>query len=258
MSKKNTQSLFAAAEPTEAVRGGRQLSMTAQLTTIANNKAVDVIRTVIEDQEKYGALVVDSQQSSSAQDQLINELGELQTVDLEFLKAADEEELERMLKSQQSKRSRSKSKAMTEDNYKALLSAAIAEQLIRTAMGKPKNASGNVAGDPRFSDAQLEELASDYENLQRAIRNIQSKKSIAKSKVDFDPESERWAQLLEAEKQLKELRGQVSGTVAKESQKAVEVNKQLEEMIGDGDLDKMSAKEAKELLAKAKEMLASK
>jgi hypothetical protein len=92
-----------------------------------------------------------------------------------------------MLKSQQSKRSRAKSKAMTLDNYTTLLTAAIAEDIIREIYNKPKSAGGfhRAAGTVDYTIDQLQALHDDQEALRKEIRNVQSKKSIMKSKNPF-------------------------------------------------------------------------
>jgi len=72
----------------------------------------------------------------------------------------------------------------------------------------PKSAGGGGArrGTVTYSEEELEAFKNDPEALKRAIRNVQSKKSIDKSKADWDPESERWQELLKTEEQLKAIR----------------------------------------------------
>ena len=79
-------------------------------------------------------------------------------------------------------------------------------------------------------------------------------KSIYKSKADFDPESERWQELLKTEEQLKAIRdGQTI-----EAEKAIEKTNQLEEMLATVDLKDLKAADAKNMLESIKQMLASK
>ena len=106
----------------------------------------------------------------------------------------------------------------------------------------------------RYSDEELEIFANDPEALKRAIRNVQSKKSIYKSKADFDPESERWQELLEVEAQLKALRG--GQTI--EAERAIEKTQSLEEMLATVDPKDLKATEAKDMLESIKQMLATK
>ena len=154
-----------------------------------------------------------SQREHSAMDTLIEEMVDFDTVDYDFIYQLDDKTVDGMLKSQQSKRSRCKSKAMTMDNYKSMMTAAIAEKIIRLATGKTKNAVGvrRGTGTVTFSDEELEALRVDQEQLKKELRNVQSKKSIMKSKADFSEEDERWQALLVAEEQLKSIRVSTRG-----------------------------------------------
>ena len=172
--------------------GGNQLGSTANLTRISTDIAREILKRAEADAEKYQAKIVESQKSHDVMDQLINEIYDLTTVDIEFLKAESEEVLDRMIKSQQSKRSRAKSREMTLDNYITMLTGAVAENLLRIAANKPKTAGGGGARRKTvtYSEEELEAFKNDPEALRKALRNVQSKKSIYKSKADFDPESE--------------------------------------------------------------------
>jgi hypothetical protein len=77
-----------------------------------------------------------------------------------------------------------------------------------SATGKVKLAGGarRAAGDIGFNDEQLAFLTDNQDELKRELRNIQSKKSIAKSKDGFSEDSEHWVALLEAEAALKAIR----------------------------------------------------
>lgn len=239
--------------------GSNQLTKTAQLTQIATDIANEIFAKITAEPEAYQAQVLASQKSHDAMDDLINELHPLGTVDVSFLQTETEETLEKMIRSQQSKRSRAKSKPMTKENYLTMMVGAVAENLLRLAAGKPKSAGGGaVMGDIGFSPEDLEHLAQYPEDLKKAIRNIQSKKSIMKAKKDFDPQNPRWLQLLRAEQQLKELRDRVNGSVAKEAKEALEAKQKLEEMLATKDINSLPPEEAKQLLDAVKEMLASK
>lgn len=239
--------------------GANQLSKTAQLTQVATSIANEIFAKITAEPEAYHERVIASQKSHDAMDELINELYQLDTVDISFLQTETEETIEKMIRSQQSKRSRAKGKPMTKENYLTMMVGAIAENLLRLAAGKPKSAGGvSVMKDVRFSPEDLEYLAQYPEELKKAIRNIQSKKSIMKSKADFDPQSERWQQLLQAEQQLKELRSRINGLVNKEAKEALEAKQKLEEMLATKDISSLPPEEAKQLLDAVKEMLASK
>lgn len=251
--------LFADEVQVVKVGGANQLSKTAQLTQLATVIANDIFANITADPEAYQAKVLESQKSHDAMDELINEMYQLDAVDISFLKTESEETLEKMIRSQQSKRSRAKGKQMTKENYLNMMVGAIAENLLRLATGKPKSAGGGyVMKDVNFSQEDLEYLAQHPAELKKAIRNIQSKKSIMKSKADFDPQSERWQQLLQAEQQLKELRSSISGAVTKEVKEALEAKQKLEEMLATTDINSLPPEEAKQLLDAVKEMLAAK
>ena len=254
----NLKELFANNNNTsqEVTNRGNQLSSTAELTRISADIAREIMKRAEADAEKYQQQILDSQKSHDVMDRLINELYDLSTVDIEFLKAESEDVLDRMIKSQQSKRSRAKSKEMTLENYLTMLTGAVAENLLRIAANKPKSAGGGGARrrTVTYSEEELEAFKNDPEALRKALRNVQSKKSIYKSKADFDPESERWQELLKAEEQLKAIRDGLNV----EAEKAIEKTNQLEEMLATVDPKDLKAADAKELLESIKQMLATK
>jgi hypothetical protein len=241
---------------TEVINRGNQLSSTAELTRISTEIAREILKRAEADAEKYQTKIVESQQSHDAMDNLIAEIYNLNEVNIDFLKKESAEVLDRMIKSQQSKRSRAKGKAMTLDNYLTMLTGAVAENLLRIAANKPKSAGGGGARrvTVTYSEEELEAFKNDPEALRRALRNVQSKKSIYKSKADFDPESERWQELLMVEEQLKAIRG--GQTI--EAEKAIEKTNQLEEMLATVDLTDLKVAEAKEMLENIIQMLATK
>lgn len=237
--------LFATSKSSTAV-SNRGLSGTAQLTSVASELAADIIRAMNEDIDTYVDDLKKSQTDNDAMDNLIEKLRPLSEVDIDFLKELDEHTLDGMLKSQQSKRSRCKGKTMTLDNYKALMTGAIAENLIRLATGKEKHAVGarRMSGAVDYTIEQLQKLGEDQEALRREIRNIQSKKSIMRSKADFDETDERYQSLLRAEQQLKDMRVSGSSIVEVDTTKNA-----LTELLSDVDIDELKLKDAKELLA---------
>lgn len=227
----------------------RSLAGTAQLTSIANNIVAEVLKKADADAETYKEKIVASQTDNNAMDDLIRELYDLKSVNVDFLKELDEQTLNAMLKSQQSKRSRTKGKIMTMDNYRNLMAGSVAELLLRQVMGKPKSSLGyrRASGSIEYTAEELEQFKNDQDALKREIRNIQSKKSIMKNKADFNEEDERWIKLLEAEEQLKSLR--VGGTRVK----TVVVDKTgdiLKAELGDTDVNDLKAADAKALLKK--------
>lgn len=242
------------ADATPAASNHRGLLGTAQLTSTSSEIANKILQVIDADYDNYKELVAESKIDSNAMDKLIASTFDLSEVDIEFLKELNEDVIDGMLKSQQSKRSRAKSKTMTLDNYRTMLTGAIAENLLRLAANKPKSAGGfrRAPGDVEFTDEQLAEMAEDQERVRRELRNIQSKKSIMKRKEGFTEEDEHWQKLLTAEEQLKSIRisSGPSRTVFVD-----ETKDSLRELIGDVDPTALKASESKEMLAKVKALL---
>ena len=237
--------LFASTNDAATV-GNRGLSGTAQLTSISSSIASEILNVMNANIEEYVADIKASQTDNNAMDNLIERIHPLAETDVKFLKELDDETIDGMLKSQQSKRSRCKSKAMTMDNYRALMTGAIAENLIRLATGKEKHAGGarRMAGSVDYTIEQLQELSEDQEKLKKEIRNIQSKKSIMKSKADFSEDDERYQSLLRAEQQLKDMRISGNSMVIKVDECA----EALSELMHGVDIEHLKLTEAKELL----------
>ena len=138
---------------------------------------------------------------------------------------------------------------MTFDNYMSMMTAAIAENLVRIATGKEKHAfAGRVGSLIELTDEQIQELAADQERLRKEIRNIQSRKSIMKSKADFSTEDERWQNLVKIETTLKDLRVNAPRTDA--------TKEKLSDIIKDVNISDLKANDSKELLETIKGLLA--
>ena len=246
--------MFNATENNEATTNARNLAGTAQLTAVANELVTKCISELNDNLDTYRDEFTASQKDHSVMDALLAKLIDFDTIDVEFIKELDEATVDGMLKSQQSKRSRAKSKAMTMDNYKSMMSGAIAENLIRKATGKVKSAGGarHMSGSVDFTAEQLEELREDQERLKKELRNVQSKKSIMKSKADFSEDDERWQALLVAEEQLKSIRVSTGHT---QVVKVDETKEKLAEVLADVDPSSLKAGDSKALLAQIKELL---
>ena len=246
--------MFNATENNEATTNARNLAGTAQLTAVANELVTKCISELNDNLDTYRDEFTASQKDHSVMDALLAKLIDFDTIDVEFIKELDEATVDGMLKSQQSKRSRAKSKAMTMDNYKSMMSGAIAENLIRKATGKVKSAGGarRMSGSVDFTAEQLEELREDQERLKKELRNVQSKKSIMKSKADFSEDDERWQALLVAEEQLKSIRVSTGHT---QVVKVDETKEKLAEVLADVDPSSLKAGDSKALLAQIKELL---
>ena len=229
--------------------GTRGLPGTAELTTVASAEAHRIVKAMEADIEVYTPRIQRSAVDSKELEAIIEEFKPFAELPEDhILRNLRDEQVESMLKSQQSKRSRAKSKAMTLDNYIVLLTAAIAEDILRELYNKPKSAGGfqRSSGVVNYTIEQLEYLSTNQEALKREIRNVQSKKSIMKSKVGFDESDERWQALLKAEQQLKDMR--VSGAT-----QVVEVDHTkdaLQEALAGVDLKHIKADDARALLAR--------
>lgn len=241
--------MFAANTNETTTTNNRSLAGTAQLTSLANSIAADLIKKIDADLETYKEKFEASKTDHNAMDALIKSEILLVGPEYDFLRGLSEETQTAMLKSQQSKRSRSKNKVMTLDNYRAMMSSAISELLLRQAMGKPKTTLGyrRTTGSIEYTAEELEAFKNDQDALKREIRNVQSKKSIMKSKADFDETDERWVQLLAAEDSLKSLRTGGAGvkTVVVDTTK----EKLLEE-LGGKEVDSLKSADMKALLKK--------
>lgn len=232
----------------------RTLSGTAALTNISASVATDIIRKMEADIDNYRDTIALSAKDATALDELLNEFAPWIDGVPEELRDFDEATVDSMIKSQQSKRSRAKSKAMTLDNYRTLLTAAIAENLLREVYDRPKSATAyRGPSHADYTPAYFEELAADQQRLRKEIRNVQSKKSIMKSKAGFDPSSEAWQQLVTIEAQLKDLRvgGRGSSVVEVEVDHTKDA---LNELMEGVDPEHLKAADAKELLARIMEL----
>jgi len=223
----------------------RSLEGTAQLTNLSTQIANSIMQTVGNDIESYRSLVEQSKTNHDAMDKLITTAYDLAAADSSFISALPDTIVDGMLKSQQSKRSRAKGKIMTMDNYLSMMIGAVAENLLRLVTNRPKSAVGSrqQTGSVSFSEDRLLELADDQEQLRKEIRNVQSKKSIMKSKEGFDVESDRWQSLLQAEQQLKNLRTGTVRTVAIDDTKNA-----LADMMSGVDIQGLKSADAKHLL----------
>ena len=245
----NINDLFATTSDDAKKASTRSLTGTAKLTQLASAYADEFIRVAgtdeIDDEALQAAL-----KNNNELDALIREALTIDVSyeDTEFFLELGDNAGEKMLKSQQSKRSRCKGKAMTADNFRNLLTAAIAECILRDVFGMEKNAGTGAARHSSldYTDEELEALAADQVALKKAIRNIQSKKSIMKSKAGFDPSSEQWQQLLEAETRLKSYREK---TVRTHTVKVDETKAALETLLTDVDVSKMNKSQLMELIA---------
>jgi enoyl reductase-like protein len=220
------------------------MKLTIQAAQIAQEVMSKIKSGVVTEEE-----VKSSMASHDAMDTLLEKARPFEASEYEWLQELTDDTVDKMIKSQQSKRSRSKSKSMTESNYNSMMVGAIAENMLRASHNKPKGSvgSGVASTGIEYSDEKLAELAENQEDLRRHLRNVQSRKSIMKSKASFDEASEGWQQLLKAEEQLKNIRvGAVTG-------RTVTPIKEL--LAGIGNINDLKSGAAKELLEKINSLL---
>jgi hypothetical protein len=111
----------------------RALAGTARLTEHADS-IMAAVQKALEDSKvgdelpaELSAKVAASMKNHDEMDALIAFLNPLEGTNVEYLKELGDAELDKMLKSQQSKRSRAKGKQMTFDNYRSMMEGAIGE-----------------------------------------------------------------------------------------------------------------------------------
>ena len=251
--------LFGTEETVNVSNAGNQLDKTGDLTKLATKHVNDALKLM----DTTDAVTVEEVEAAKIDhddmDYLVSQLIDLKSINIDFLKDTSEDELEKMIRSQQSKRSRAKAKGPSVENFKTMMIGAVAESLLRLAANKPKGQGGGfAAGEINYTDAQIEEFKTNADKLKKEIRNVQSKKSIMKSKADFDEQSPRYQELLQAEELLKTIRDGSTPTITKEAEDAIAIKSELEEAVEDLDVDGLSEEDAKLLLAKVKDILISK
>lgn len=246
-------SIFAQTTQGTTSRGGaNQLPNTANVNAAAELIAHNVLEVVLNDE----SMIEDVKQSmvdSNVLDNLITNHGQVSSCIGDWSEEVTENEADKILKSVQSKRCRCKKLVMTEANYKSLVTSAAAEAVIRTVSGKYKNASriGSNAAALVLTEEAKELYTADQEALRKAIRNVQSKKSIMKARADFSEESLAWQDLCSYEAGLKSLRVAGTTTIIKD-ERAEQVAAVLNSIE---DIDKLKAADAKEALKQVQEML---
>lgn len=236
----------------------RQFKQTALLTAHALRVAEGILAQV-----RSGilprSLVEASKNDHDKTDELIDESGLLtDDDDFSYLEGTSTKDYEGMIRSQQSKRSRSKSKGTNKlDNYKDMLVGAIAENILRGKSGMSKKSGGGANRELGYTDEEIAKLTADSELLKKEIRNVQSKKSITKSKAGFSEADDRWIQLLADEKLLKAIRDGQTAILGPEAQRALQVN---EEVLGivEALTDDSPVDEVRTALAAVKSMLLTK
>lgn len=237
----------------------RALPGTTELVTFADGVVQEVLSKVEAEPDVYSAEVENAKVDTTVMINLIKTLHEVDVDNIDFLDPEDEDTLVNMLKSQQSKRSHNKSKLMTLDTFQQMMSATVCEIYLREILNKPfgGNTGRRRATTGELNSEWLEEVADNKDKLAKEIRNVQSKKSIAKRKADFSEQDEYWQQLLEVERTLKEIREERYPSVRKVSKSAKDdiLREQMNETLGGTDFASLKASEAKDLLAQVAGLL---
>lgn len=239
------------------INGGKnQIAQTAQLTMQSNAIAEELLERLKEWPEADAdAMISQTWADYTAMDEFLNGYAAVDTRDWSWLKDASDEVGAKMLKSQQSKKSRARAGELTYTNYKTYLTAAIAELGIRDAFRFEKSAAGRTSSATlELTEEAIAIYTEDQVALNKAIRNVQSKKSIAKKK-GVSEESEEWLQLLEFEAGLKSLR--TTGAVDNVTKKKAEKAEAIEAMLSELDPDSMKKAELAAKISEIKMMISA-
>lgn len=240
----NLNNLFTA--DAKETKGKRALSGTAEMTANAEVVVNSVLEALSNSYDDHAELFEQSKVDANAMDMLISEFtNKFEDVEVNFLEKYDDDELKSMLKSQQSKRSRSKSKDMTMDNYKSMMNAAVCELMIRKCTGNAKTRTAG-RGSNMYTDEFLNSMAEDQHELRRELRNVQSKMCIFRKKhpedfLDFD----EYKELERVEATLKEMRVPIEGHRVKMS----DVTAAL-----DVDVNALNLEDAQQLIAELQKL----
>lgn len=240
----NLNNLFTA--DAKETKGKRALSGTAEMTANAEAVVNSVLEALSNSYDDHAELFEQSKVDANAMDMLISEFtNKFEDVDVSFLEKYDDDELKSMLKSQQSKRSRSKSKDMTMDNYKSMMNAAVCELMIRAFTGKAKTRVAG-RGSNMYTTEFLNSMAEDQHELRRELRNVQSKMCIFRKKHPEDfLDFEEYKELERVEATLKEMRTPIEGHRVKMS----DVTAAL-----DVDINELELEDAKQLIAELQKL----
>ena len=172
-----------------ATESARTLPGSAMLKSYAIQLASEIMTKVPEGDAEFIQRIKDSQTDHQAMDKLVQDLCGERLVN-EAVAAFDPDEVKKLLKSNQSNRSRRKNMAMTQSNYVEMLTAAIAEWTLRESCHIAKSTqpfAGTRVVTFEFTEESLASLVDDQDELARVIRNWASKRSAYKSKHQDQP-----------------------------------------------------------------------
>ena len=151
--------------------GRNQIRFTAQLNTIADQRATEAFRMATQDKQLFeqANAVFDSGDANQLFDFLEKTVGNNLEADAKILDGATEKEFDSMLESRRSDRSKTKAKGLKSSVNIATkyLATGYAEMLVRKAWNKPYDATQST------SELDTE----DVDAINRKIKSLQSKKS---------------------------------------------------------------------------------
>ena len=160
----------------------RKLSFTPALIDRANQRAQEIMLKGAECPELANKVINDGNTSDLLE--LIRFAIDEQTLaeDAKVLDGCDADQLDRLLESRRSERSKSKKKGLNTSVIvcKTYISAMYAELMIRAKMNKP------YTGQPGATQYDIEELAKDQDALERKIASLRSKQSRLKPLAEYD------------------------------------------------------------------------
>ena len=166
-----------------ATSGRNQNRFTAQLNSIAGQRATEALRIASQDTElfKQANTVFDSGDAVQLFDFLKKVVGDNIETDAEMLNTATEKEFDSLLESRRSDRSKQKAKGLKSSMAVALkfLEDGYAEMVVRHAWNKPYDAT----------QAGTDLDTSDVEAINKKIKSLQSKKSRLIKLVELGDES---------------------------------------------------------------------
>lgn len=191
-------------------------------------------------------------------DKIVDELLKFDTFDeqADYLVTLDAKDADKLLKSQMSKKSRSRHGQATEANFQKLLSAMIGERLLRhyvPVIGK-SGGQGNRSNLSMLTDEELAKIAEDQNDVRRRIKNIASLKSTHKrNNADYET-TDRWKLLIAIEAQLRSVL--VAGTTqSAEVAEKLHQRTEIANMLEGTDITKMSKADAQAILEKMQSLI---
>lgn len=153
-----------------ATSGRNQIAYTAQLNAVSNQRALEALRAATTNPELFAQAkaALDSGEAVQLFSFLEATVGQHLVSDAEFMQSATESELDSMLESRRSDRSKTKAKGLnTHQTASKYLATGYAEMIVRSVWNKPY--------DSAQSTSELD--ASDIDAVNRKIKSLQSKKS---------------------------------------------------------------------------------